>query len=180
MEQQIHFCTTRDGARIAYATVGQGPPLVKAANWLSHLEFDWQSPIWRHLLREFDLAVAYLKKGMNREAVEALEKSANLSNRSSVSIGMLGSAYAIAGSRGEGQAILKELERRFEEKQSPGIYVAVTAAGLGNKDQAFAWLERDFQSRSAVLPFVTHWTWFDSLRDDQRYRNLVQRMGLKP
>jgi len=53
MEQQIHFCTTADGARIAYATVGQGPPLLKAANWLSHLEFDWRSPIWRHLLAEF-------------------------------------------------------------------------------------------------------------------------------
>ena len=53
MEQTIHFCTTADGARIAYAKVGQGPPLLKAANWLSHLEFDWRSPIWRHLLAEF-------------------------------------------------------------------------------------------------------------------------------
>jgi len=53
MEQQIHFCTTADGVRIAYATVGDGLPLVKAANWLSHLEFDWRSPVWRHLLREF-------------------------------------------------------------------------------------------------------------------------------
>jgi pimeloyl-ACP methyl ester carboxylesterase/DNA-binding CsgD family transcriptional regulator len=50
MEQHIRFCRTRDGANIAYATVGQGPPLVKAANWLSHLEFDWQSPVWRHWL----------------------------------------------------------------------------------------------------------------------------------
>ena len=50
MEQQIRFCTTPDGVRIAYATVGQGPPFVKAANWLSHLEFDWQSPVWRHWL----------------------------------------------------------------------------------------------------------------------------------
>jgi serine/threonine protein kinase/pimeloyl-ACP methyl ester carboxylesterase/tetratricopeptide (TPR) repeat protein len=53
MEQEIHFCTTDDGVRIAYATVGEGPPLVKAANWLSHLEFDWRSPVWRHLLAEF-------------------------------------------------------------------------------------------------------------------------------
>jgi pimeloyl-ACP methyl ester carboxylesterase len=53
MEQKIHFCTTDDQVRIAYATVGQGPPLVKAANWLSHLEFDWGSPVWRHLLAEF-------------------------------------------------------------------------------------------------------------------------------
>jgi serine/threonine protein kinase/type II secretory pathway predicted ATPase ExeA len=48
--QQIRFCTSPDGVRLAYATVGQGPPLVKAAHWLSHLEFDWNSPVWRHWL----------------------------------------------------------------------------------------------------------------------------------
>ena len=48
MAHQIRFCTTADGVRIAYATVGQGPPLVKVSNWLSHLEFDWQSPVWNH------------------------------------------------------------------------------------------------------------------------------------
>ena len=52
MDQTIRFCTTDDGVRIAYATVGQGPPLVKAANWLNHLEFDWESPVWRHWLEE--------------------------------------------------------------------------------------------------------------------------------
>ncbi len=52
MEQQIRFCRTVDGSNIAFATVGEGPPLVKAANWLSHLEFEWQSPVWRHWLRE--------------------------------------------------------------------------------------------------------------------------------
>jgi len=66
MEQQIHFCTTADGVRIAYATVGEGPPLVKAANWLNHLEFDWRSPIWRHLLQEFSsdhLLLRYDERG---------------------------------------------------------------------------------------------------------------------
>ena len=50
LEQEIRFCAARDGTQIAYATVGQGPPLVKAPNWLNHLEYDWQGPIWRHLL----------------------------------------------------------------------------------------------------------------------------------
>ena len=44
--QRIGFCEVRDGAKIAYATLGDGPPLLKAANWLTHLEFDWNSPIW--------------------------------------------------------------------------------------------------------------------------------------
>src|SRR6266511_4631487 len=49
-EQQIRFCTSSDGVSLAYATVGSGPPLVKTANWLNHLEYDWKSPNWRHLL----------------------------------------------------------------------------------------------------------------------------------
>jgi pimeloyl-ACP methyl ester carboxylesterase/DNA-binding SARP family transcriptional activator len=50
IEQEIRFCTVADGTRIAYGSAGEGPPLVKSANWLNHLEFDWQSPVWRHLL----------------------------------------------------------------------------------------------------------------------------------
>jgi pimeloyl-ACP methyl ester carboxylesterase/DNA-binding winged helix-turn-helix (wHTH) protein len=52
LEQEIRFCTTGDGVRLAYATSGTGPLLLKAANWLNHLDFDWHSPIWRHWLRE--------------------------------------------------------------------------------------------------------------------------------
>jgi pimeloyl-ACP methyl ester carboxylesterase len=47
-QQRIRFATASDGARLAYAVAGRGPPLVKAANWLNHLEFDWHSPVWRH------------------------------------------------------------------------------------------------------------------------------------
>ena len=48
VDQKLGFCTTADGVRICYATVGEGPPLVKAPNWLTHLEFEWHSPIWGH------------------------------------------------------------------------------------------------------------------------------------
>jgi class 3 adenylate cyclase len=47
MEQQIRFCTTSDGVRIAYATVGQGPPLVRVLGWFTHLELEWENPLWR-------------------------------------------------------------------------------------------------------------------------------------
>jgi len=49
-EQDIRFCTAPDGVRLAYAIAGEGPPLVKSANWLNHLEYDWRSPIWAPLL----------------------------------------------------------------------------------------------------------------------------------
>jgi len=50
LRQEVHFCTASDGVRIAYAEVGQGPPLIKAGNWLNHLEYDWESPIWSPFL----------------------------------------------------------------------------------------------------------------------------------
>jgi pimeloyl-ACP methyl ester carboxylesterase len=50
--QKIRFCTASDNVRIAYASVGEGPPIVKAANWLTHLELDWDAPIWSPLFRE--------------------------------------------------------------------------------------------------------------------------------
>ncbi len=48
--QQIRYCVSPDGVRVAYATSGTGPPLVKAANWLTHLDLEWSSPIWAHWL----------------------------------------------------------------------------------------------------------------------------------
>ncbi len=49
-EQEIRFCEAPDGVQLAYATVGTGPPIVKAPNWMSHLEYEWESPVWRHWL----------------------------------------------------------------------------------------------------------------------------------
>lgn len=53
IEQRIYFANSFDGTRIAYAVAGQGPPLVKTANFMSHLEYDWMSPVWRHWMQEF-------------------------------------------------------------------------------------------------------------------------------
>jgi len=50
LTQEITYCRAADGVRLACAKVGNGPPLVKTANWMNHLEYDWESPIWHHLL----------------------------------------------------------------------------------------------------------------------------------
>jgi class 3 adenylate cyclase/pimeloyl-ACP methyl ester carboxylesterase len=66
MEQHIQFCTTSDGIKLAYSAAGEGPPLVKVANWLSHLEFFWVSPVTRHWCRELSkhsLFVSYDGRG---------------------------------------------------------------------------------------------------------------------
>lgn len=46
--QQVRFCRTADGVRIAFAVSGRGPPLLRAAHWMSHVQYDWESPVWRH------------------------------------------------------------------------------------------------------------------------------------
>jgi pimeloyl-ACP methyl ester carboxylesterase len=51
MQQKISFCEAHDGVRLAYASVGEGPPIIKAANWLTHIEHDWDAPIWSPLFR---------------------------------------------------------------------------------------------------------------------------------
>lgn len=51
-QQEVRFCRAADGVRLAYSAIGAGPPLVKTGNWMTHLEYDLESPIWRHLWRE--------------------------------------------------------------------------------------------------------------------------------
>jgi hypothetical protein len=53
MDQDIRFCTTSDGVRLAYAVTGEGPPLVMSATWLTHLERQWSSLAWRPWLDAF-------------------------------------------------------------------------------------------------------------------------------
>ena len=71
MQQQIRFCKTTDGVRLAYASAGTGPPLVKAANWLSHVEYDWRTPIWRPLFERL---------ARNRKLVRYDERGCGLSD----------------------------------------------------------------------------------------------------
>ena len=61
LRQAIHTCMAQDGVRIAYAFTGEGPPLVKAANWLNHLDFDFASPVWRHWIDDFSRDRTFLR-----------------------------------------------------------------------------------------------------------------------
>ena len=50
ISQEIKYCRTSEGVRLAYAIAGSGPPLVKTGNWLNHLEYDWETPVWQHVV----------------------------------------------------------------------------------------------------------------------------------
>jgi len=78
LRQEIRFCTANDGARIAYSAVGHGPPLVKTANWLNHLEYEWESPVWKHWIDELSdhhLFVRYDERGCGLSDWQVPEQS---------------------------------------------------------------------------------------------------------
>lgn len=124
------------------------------------------------------LGWAYLKQGRAPEAMGELKKAVEASGRASQQLAYLGYAYGALNRRAEGEAILKELEQRHAQRRSPGMYLAPVCAGLGDKDRAFAWLERDFQTHSGGLVYITFFPIYDTLRDDPRYTDLLRRMGL--
>nr|HET7860296.1 alpha/beta fold hydrolase [Caldimonas sp.] len=77
MRQDVRFCSAADGTRIAVATIGSGPPLVRASHWLSHVEHDLESPVWRPWLRELSRRHAYIRYdqrgcGLSDRAVDEL------------------------------------------------------------------------------------------------------------
>ncbi|MEO6334242.1 MAG: alpha/beta fold hydrolase [Pyrinomonadaceae bacterium] len=61
LSQRIHYLRTRDGVQLAWADAGSGPALVKAANWMTHLEYEWESPVWRHWIRFFAENFRYIR-----------------------------------------------------------------------------------------------------------------------
>ena len=121
----------------------------------------------------------YLKQRRFAEAITEFQQ--NVANdRTAYSLSYLGYAFAMAGRRDEALAVLKELEGRYKKRESLAQYVAEVYAGLGDQDQAFAWLEKGFQEKSGLLDFVVMEASFDPIRGDPRYANMLRRMGLSP
>jgi eukaryotic-like serine/threonine-protein kinase len=126
------------------------------------------------------LALAYQKQGRHDEAIVEAKKAVELSGRAGRQLGVLGYCYAVAKKRSEALMILRELEEKYAGRESTAADLAGVYAGLGDKDQAFAWLEKDFQDRSGTLSFqITGFAILDTLRSDARYADLLRRMGLR-
>ena len=127
-----------------------------------------------------ELGLGYLAKRLYPEAITEFQKAAELSGRARRSLAYLGFALAASGKRDEALAIIKELQGKYEKHEAIGQDVASVYAGLGEKDQAFAWLEKGFQDRSGQLARTRWEPPCESLRSDPRYADLLRRMGLKP
>ncbi|MEO7659452.1 MAG: hypothetical protein ABIV48_07545 [Pyrinomonadaceae bacterium] len=120
----------------------------------------------------------FLKQGRKAEAISEAEKSVELSYRQSWTLGVLGYIYAETGNQSKAEAILRELEEKYAKRQAMGHDISRVYVGLGDKEQAFAWLEKDFLSRNSTMSFWLYQAPLNSLRTDPRFKDLVKRMGM--
>ena len=154
-EQQIRFCTSADGARVAYATTGSGPPLVKAANWLSHLEFDWNSPVWRHWIRELSrdhTLVRYDERGcgLSDWAAEEFSLDAWVSDLEAV-VDRLGlERFPLLGIS-QGGAIAIAYASRHPERVSRLILYGSYSRGRGHRNLS----QREREEREVMLRMIS-------------------------
>ena len=124
------------------------------------------------------LGFVLIAKGQSEEAIHVLEKTVSIMNRSPGSIGLLATAYAYAGRRTQALGLLGELNRRRQTTYVPAGAFVGTCLALGDYDQAFAWLERAYQEQSNLLQLLKVDPFFDPVRNDPRFADLVRRVGL--
>lgn len=126
---------------------------------------------------------SYVKLGMNQEAVAVLEKALIFTERDPLVLGALAHAYARVGRREEALKLVGELKRVDERLEAKGRSIPKFAfiwayAGLGDKEQAFAWLEKAYQERRDRVFLLNVDPLLDPLRSDPRFQDFVRRVGL--
>ena len=124
------------------------------------------------------LAKVYLRRGMFAEAAAEFERAATLSGGVANYLGGLGHTYARAGRASDARKVLEELKERSKQRYVSWRDIAVIYAGLGDKDQAFACLEKAYELRDSGLVFLKVDPLFDPLRSDPRFQSLLRRIGL--
>jgi tetratricopeptide (TPR) repeat protein len=122
------------------------------------------------------LGYAYLGKGMYKEAASEFQQAIQMGSEGSSTQIYLGAAYARGGEREKALAVLKQL-KTTKEYVSPGE-LAVLYGALGDKEAAFASLEKAFIEHDLQLQFLKNDPAYDPLRDDSRYQDLIRRVGL--
>src|SRR5258708_28681924 len=123
-------------------------------------------------------AWAYLQKGMHQEAIASLRAALGGLGRNPEVEGELGYALGVAGRRAEALAMLEGLRQLSSTRYVSPYSVALVHAGLGDRDQALAWLVKAYLERSAHTPYLSREPMLDGLRSDPRFAALVRRLAL--
>ncbi len=124
------------------------------------------------------LGFALIANHHPQEAVTVLEKAVSASDRSPAIVGLLVHAYAQAGHRADALGLLEELKRRRRTGYVPAAALILAYLGLGEYDQAFLWLQEAYKEQSNILQFLKVHPFFDPVRDDPRFKDLLRRIGL--
>jgi serine/threonine protein kinase/tetratricopeptide (TPR) repeat protein len=125
------------------------------------------------------LGRAYEQLGRLPEAIAAYRKAFELEKDNAENWANLGHAYAASGKPDEARRIIAQLKETSARSYVAPYNIALIYLGLGDKDQAFAWLERAYQERSSFLVlYMTNDARFDRLRSDPRFADLLRRIGL--
>lgn len=122
---------------------------------------------------------ALRSEGRLAEAIPAFEKANEATGGLSLTLQDLGYAYALAGRRSDAERIVEKLQRKARERgDTVWVSVAAIRVAMGQKDEAFEALERAYAERDTSLLYLRMVWWFDGLRDDPRFEDLVRRVGL--
>ncbi len=124
------------------------------------------------------LGFALMLKGQPNDAIPVLEKADKVSQGSSGVIDLLSAAYARAGRRNDALRVLAELKRRAQTGYVAPASFVIAYTGLGDNDQAFAWLEQAYKEHSNILQWIKVHPYFDPMRGDPRFQDLLRRIGL--
>src|SRR6266852_6729659 len=123
------------------------------------------------------LGLAYVQKKMYKEAIGEFQQAANNSNRAPLAMISLGHGFAASGNKVEAQKVLAELKDLSQRQYVSPYGIAMIYAALGDKEQAFQWLERANEERNTELVFLSVDPHADPLHDDRRFQELVKRVG---
>jgi TolB-like protein/Flp pilus assembly protein TadD len=125
------------------------------------------------------LGFALIANNQPEDAVQVLEKAVLLTHGSPASTGILIRAYAHAGRRADALKLLDDLNRRRQSGYVPAAAFVNAYLGLGDNEEAFAWLEEAYKEQSNILQFLRTHPYFDPIRSDPRFAGLVRRVGLE-
>lgn len=124
------------------------------------------------------LGRAYEQKSMYPEAISQLRRALELSEGDTNELAALGHAYAVSHQDGEARKILDQLKDRSTQTYVQPMWKAVIHIGLGEKNQAFDWLQRAYEDRSVWLVYLKVDPFFNPVRSDARFIELLNRVGL--
>jgi serine/threonine-protein kinase len=124
------------------------------------------------------LGRAYEQTGAAARAVDEFQKALELSEGDTDELAALGQAYAVSHREAEARKILQQLIDRSQQTYVQPVWMAVICLGLNDRDQAFMWLQKAYQDRSAWLVNLKADPMFDPIRSDPRFVDLVRRVGL--